>query len=446
MQITHISNSFISVKINKSIIACDPWVGTTEDNAWLAYPFYKNGKNILNNIKPDFIYISHLHGDHFDPGTLLKYKKKETKIIIKKFPNSRLKNKIKKIGFKNILECIEWKKISLNKDISICIVPQMSSNTNQIEEQISYDLDTSILIQSNITKEVFFNNVDNPLSTNDLKIVKKKTQTILKSGIDAVCFPIGSASEYPHCFINVNKVNEKNKIINDSLKKIKSKLRIIKPKAFFSAGGRYIIYGKFSNLNKFVAQPYFTKIKNYLKDENYDAFNIEGGYKICRETNKLNYSRSKDFNKFVFDENKIIKSFKTKGYFYSKKFKNIKVKDIDQAYNKSIVNYKNTLKKFSIKTNWSIDFFIYKNLTINPNGHIKKNKSKFIRKYKLNNNKNSKSKYTKLICHLDYNLFYGLLKRKYVWNTALSGSVVMFKRKPNFFDPNLTFSINFLGC
>ena len=160
MHITHISNSFISVRINQSIIACDPWVGKTDDNAWLAYPLYKEGKNILNNIKPNFIYISHLHGDHFDPSTLLKFKKKSTKIIIKKFPNGRLKKKINEVGFKNILECNEWKRIKLNKDISLCIVPQMSSNSNQIEEQISYDLDTSILIQSNLTKEVFFNNVD----------------------------------------------------------------------------------------------------------------------------------------------------------------------------------------------------------------------------------------------------------------------------------------------
>ena len=135
-----------------------------------------------------------------------------------------------------------------------------------------------------------------------------------------------------------------------------------------------------------------------------------------------------------------------KDYFYSNKFKNIKLKEIDSAYRKSINNYKKILQKFSIKTSWSIDFFIYKNLTISQNGNIQKKKSEFIKRYNLNNNKNSKSRYTKLKCHLDYSLFYGLLKRKFVWNTALSGSVIMFDRKPNVFDPNLTFSINFLGC
>ena len=52
----------------------------------------------------ELLYISHLHCDHFDPKTLGKYKNKNTKIIIKKFKSKRLKNKIKNLGFKNIIE------------------------------------------------------------------------------------------------------------------------------------------------------------------------------------------------------------------------------------------------------------------------------------------------------------------------------------------------------
>ena len=449
MKITHVSNSFISVKINGSVLACDPWVGTTNDNGWLAYPFYKNGKGILNEIKPNFIYISHLHGDHFDPGTLDKLKNKKTIIIIKHFPNQRLKNKIKKIGFKNIIECKAWKKYKLNEDISICIVPQMSSNSSQIEEQIDYDLDTSILIQSNITKKVFFNNVDNPLSTNDLKTIKKKCKKVLNSNIDIVCFPVGAAGEYPHCFVNVPKKKEKDKIINHSLKDLKAKLNIIKPKNFFPAGGRYIIYGKFSILNKDVAQPTFDKIKDYLKNESYDIYNIEGSSKVFLDNKTFGRSKINKLNKFSYDEQKIINFFKNKKYFYSNDFKNIPIANIDEIYNKSLKNYLNILKKLPVRTSWKVDFLIYKNLTLKSNGLIDKKKSVFLKKYILKNNNHkvnsSNMKNSKLKLHLDYNLFYGLLKRKYIWNTAISGSIILFERKPNIFDPNFTFSINFLG-
>ena len=44
------------------------------------------------------------------------------------------------------------------------------SNTSNLPDNIQYDMDTSILIQSNKTKEVFYNNVDMPIN---LKILKK---------------------------------------------------------------------------------------------------------------------------------------------------------------------------------------------------------------------------------------------------------------------------------
>ena len=35
MEITHFSNSFLSVKSGKTNLVCDPWVGVTAENAWI---------------------------------------------------------------------------------------------------------------------------------------------------------------------------------------------------------------------------------------------------------------------------------------------------------------------------------------------------------------------------------------------------------------------------
>ena len=117
MKITHYCNSFICVDFLNSKIACDPWMGTTDDNAWISYPV--NDDNILNKINPNYIYISHLHPDHFDPKALKKFHYKDTKIIIKKFNDGRLKRKINNLGYQNILECDSWKKYSINEDFSV---------------------------------------------------------------------------------------------------------------------------------------------------------------------------------------------------------------------------------------------------------------------------------------------------------------------------------------
>ena len=92
---------------------------------------------------------------------------------------------------------------------------------------------------------------------------------------------------------------------------------------------------------------------------------------------------------------------------------------------------------------------IYRNLIINSKGKIKLKNSKFLKKYSIKHNKSNgkllKKDYTKLKCHLDFNLFYGLLSKKYTnWNQPLSGSLILYERKPNKFDPNLTFSLNYL--
>ena len=66
MEVTHYANSFISVKSQKSYIVCDPWLGDTNENAWNTYPITNHKKIKIENTKPDYIYISHLHCDHFD--------------------------------------------------------------------------------------------------------------------------------------------------------------------------------------------------------------------------------------------------------------------------------------------------------------------------------------------------------------------------------------------
>ena len=103
-----------------------------------------------------------------------------------------------------------------------------------------------------------------------------------------------------------------------------------------------------------------------------------------------------------------------------------------------------------IKSSWTLEFYIYHNLIIDFQGNINLKKSKLLKKYKLNHNiqntGSSKKKYSVLKCHLDFNLFYDLLRRKYIWNIALSGSLILYERKPNKFDPNPVFSLNYLAA
>ena len=243
MKITHYSNSFVSIVSGKSTIVCDPWIGKADNNAWLSYPVIKrDGGSILNKLNPTHIYISHLHNDHFDPKTLIKFNnKKKVKIIIKKFNNDRLKKKLRDLKFKNIIEIDSWAKVKINRDFDISIIPQETNNKDGLNSKIIYDLDTSILIQSNSTKKIFYNNVDNPLSTNDIKKLNRFVFKKYKNKINVCCFPLGGASEYPHCFFNINKALEMNKVIKSSVLNVKKKLSILFTEISFNTLLRFLL-------------------------------------------------------------------------------------------------------------------------------------------------------------------------------------------------------------
>jgi len=442
MQVTHYCNSFNSFKVGNSTLVCDPWVGDTEQTAWVSYPVHENGKKLLNKIKPDFIYISHLHCDHLDPKTLIGLKNKNTKIIIKKFKFPLLKNQIQKLGFKNIIEYKPWKKYRLNKDISFAIIPQMSSNNSGIEEQINFDLDTSIVLQSNITKDVFYNGVDNPLTPKNYITVKKFISKNFNKKVAIAVLQDGAAGEYPQCFLNINRKSTKKKIVLKTLKSLKNRMKILEPETYFSPSPGAIISGKFSPLNNLAAKPSFNDVKKYLKNITSKIVNINGGGIATKINGKWIVKKTP----YYFNEKKIIKKYSNKKYFYEKDLKNLKSKNLDEIFLNACDVYKKKMKKFPVKTSWTAEFNIYKNLLLNKSKKINIKSSKFIKKYSLNFNKSkSKRNFTKLICHLDEKLFYGLLTKRYTnWNHPTSGTLILYERKPNKFDPNLLFSLNYL--
>jgi len=188
--INHYRNSFIDIIDNDIRILMDPWVNTANEGAWAPS---KNGKKFIlksqaqKNI--DYIYISHLHTDHFDKKFLIDLynnQKNEIKIIIKKFDRNPLCNQLLKIFKKSqIIEIDEFKKFKLSKNSYITILPQLSAS-NTPSDLIKYDLDTSCIYESNNVK--IFNQVDNPYSEKDIKYILRKLKTInIKNDFD-ICF------------------------------------------------------------------------------------------------------------------------------------------------------------------------------------------------------------------------------------------------------------------
>ena len=109
-------------------------------------------------------------------------------------------------------------------------------------------------------------------------------------------------------------------------------------------------------------------------------------------------------------------------------------------FSKAKENYFNQLETMQIQPKWKVIFNLYENMKIDEAGNL--GACKKVNEFKLQLEKQPID--YELICHMDYQLFDCLLQRKCIWNITLSGSLILFERKPNIFIPTIPFSLNYL--
>ena len=287
--VKHYRNSFIDIQNDEIRILMDPWVNTANEGAWAASKFGNNF--IFNTVKKrnvDYIYISHLHTDHFDLKFLNKYRKnqkKNFKIIIKKFKDNRLKNQIINSGFKKneIIDIDEFEILKLKKNSELIILPQLSSS-NTPNHHINYDLDTSCIFKDKNVK--LFNQSDNPYSVNDIKFLLKKLKKKTYLNFDLAFVPYCAASEFPQAFLNLNRISEKKKIISERISKFANIGKALECKKLIPAGGSYTLDNIFSKLNKYSAVPNFNTIKKLFDKKKIKKFEIINTEEFFFEINK----------------------------------------------------------------------------------------------------------------------------------------------------------------
>ncbi len=144
-------------------LLCDPWV--SESGAFLHswHQFPPNDfidKKLL--YQADYLYISHLHLDHFDKDFLRNFPK-EVKIIIADYISKTFLNELKELGFTDITELKDSEQISLTDDFKVTIFRDQS--LYKIDSLILIEVDGKRILNKNdchISKEDFskFQNID----------------------------------------------------------------------------------------------------------------------------------------------------------------------------------------------------------------------------------------------------------------------------------------------
>jgi UDP-MurNAc hydroxylase len=103
MQVTSIGHAGFRIDTAAGSILCDPWVNPAYFGSWFVFPD-NSGLDWDALGDCDYLYISHLHKDHFDPKLLTKHVSKDAVVLLPDFPVPDLKRELEALGFHRFVE------------------------------------------------------------------------------------------------------------------------------------------------------------------------------------------------------------------------------------------------------------------------------------------------------------------------------------------------------
>ena len=436
MKISHLNNSFIVIEGSGTKLVCDPWTGISNYGTWHSLPIFEAKDVVGITADTDYVYISHLHADHLDPDTLKFCDLLDARFVINKNNEPTLKRRLEMLGASEVIECEPFTVIDLG-ELKIATVPQMSQNTAGLDFDVDYDLDSSILASDG--RAVFFNQVDNPLSVEDMRYIGEWSRTHFGQ-IDLAALTCGAASEYPQCFMNIDRAAEKERVEKASIDMLLKRLDALKPRNMCLGGGSYFIPGRNAPLNAYIAVPEAHAVKSIVKTAIPDIcfYELEGGAALTIDQVGVPPTQSQNLEPIYRDLNAALAV--TCDISYAQE--NVHIDEIDEVIDRVLPLATMALQdrlaadKFRMKA--QLRFALHERLTLDDAGNLISEAERTIDLALAPENPDQS-----LVLHLDKVMFAQLICGKMIWNLVVSGSQIMYERSPNVFHPTDTAALNF---
>lgn len=123
MRATSLGHAGILIRCRQATIVCDPWFVPAFLGSWFPFPRNDSLSDALmaQVVAPDYLYISHLHGDHFDEPFLRERMSKAVTILLPDFPTDELRRKLTHLGFCKFIATKDGELTELGNGLSIAI-------------------------------------------------------------------------------------------------------------------------------------------------------------------------------------------------------------------------------------------------------------------------------------------------------------------------------------
>lgn len=419
MLVRYIYSACVVIETTEIKILCDPWFTPgAYDGSWYQYPpLPKDPIEIIGKV--DYIYISHIHPDHYDRNFLKNYLNihSDAKIIIGETKPPYLSNKMRVDGF--------------NPQIISHI--QVGSTKFYIFANNAYEhdnIDTALVVTRSHLSVVNLN--DNPF---DRQQINQILEICPNHSPTFALLPYCGAGPYPQTYefesledLLIAATKKKEQFLSLYSKYISS----LNPLRAMPFAGKYFLAGALSTLNKYRGIPDATsvlethpEISIVLDDGGESIFDLETLTTTSQRYNPYQNTKISNY----------LKSISFPGYDYEREICPIGNRSlpiiplINSAYHKSI-KYSRVKEDFWLcfKTN-RLKYYLVFNIAIGSNSEVQliENISTLIPRCEI---------------FIDERYFFGLLTRLYHWNNAEVGSQYRVRRVPDIYNVEV---FNFLN-
>jgi UDP-MurNAc hydroxylase len=131
MRITGTGHAGMRIDTAAGSILCDPWVNPAFFASW--FPFPDNSQldwAALGDV--DYLYVSHLHRDHFDAALLKRYVSKKATVLLPQYPTSQLEDELRELGFTRFFRTVSDEVHELDGGLKIMIQALISPTDGPI--------------------------------------------------------------------------------------------------------------------------------------------------------------------------------------------------------------------------------------------------------------------------------------------------------------------------
>jgi UDP-MurNAc hydroxylase len=110
VRITFLGHAGLYIETHAGSVLCDPWFNPAYFASWFPFPSNEDlDRSAIGH--PDYLFISHLHHDHFDPEFLRAHVSKETTVILPDYPLDLLERALRGVGFNKFLKTKNYQPI-----------------------------------------------------------------------------------------------------------------------------------------------------------------------------------------------------------------------------------------------------------------------------------------------------------------------------------------------